>query len=108
MNPINGYMAVHGGIRLAPGSLVRIDDGKGLFVYLWDGELHVTQEGDQRDHFVRAGRSFHIQRHGVSLLHAVKYSAVTLMAALPRRYARRITLSAPGMRKLIYDRGLLK
>ena len=93
MNPINGYMAIHGGIGMAPGSLTRIDDGKGLFVYLWDGELHVTQEGDSRDHFVIAGRSFQIQRHGISLLHAVNY-------------ARRIMLSTPSMRKLIYDRGM--
>ena len=52
---MDGYV-VHGGMGMARGSYARIEDGRGILVYVWDGELWITQEGDPRDHFVRARR----------------------------------------------------
>jgi len=102
---MEGYV-VHGGMGMARGSLARIEDGRGLLVYLWDGELHITQEHDRRDYFVRAGGWFELDREGLALVYAVRRSALTLSAPVPSHYARRITLSAPGTRRprVIYDR----
>ena len=90
---MDGYL-VHGGMGMARGSTARIDDGNGILVYVWQGELWVTQEGDQRDHFVGPGRWFRIERDGATLLHAMRESHATLTAPTPNNYARRITLSA--------------
>lgn len=74
---------VHGGIGLGRGSLARIDDGRGMLVHLWDGEVHITQE-DPRDHFVRRGESFRLDRDGTALIYAVRGSALSLSAPAPR------------------------
>jgi hypothetical protein len=102
---MEGYI-VHGGIGMARGSLARIDDGKGLALELWDGELWVTQEGDRRDHFVRPGQRFVVDRDGPVLAYALCASHVTLTAAVPAYYARRITLIAPQSNgaRVVYDR----
>lgn len=96
---------VHGGIGLGRGSLARIDDGRGMLVYLWDGEVHITQEGDPRDHFVRRGGSFRLERNGTALVYAVRGSALALSAPVPAFYARRITVAVPGRpARVIYER----
>jgi hypothetical protein len=74
---MDGYL-VHGAMDLARGSNVRIEDGAGILVYVWEGELWITQEGDQRDYFVTPGRWFRVERNGASLLHAMRRSRVTL------------------------------
>jgi len=64
---MDGYV-VHGGMGMARGSSVRIEDGAGILVYVREGELWITQQGDQRDHFVTAGRSFRVET-GDDLFH---------------------------------------
>jgi Protein of unknown function (DUF2917) len=73
------------GIDLARGSSLRIDDGAGTLVYVWEGELWITQEGDTRDHFVSPGRWFRIERDGTSLLYATRSTRVTLTPARRER-----------------------
>jgi Protein of unknown function (DUF2917) len=92
---MDGYL-VHGGMDLARGSNVRIEDGAGILVYVWEGELWVTQENDQRDHFVTPGRWFRLERNGASLLHATHRSHVTLTAPTPANYARFIAMTPAG------------
>jgi hypothetical protein len=92
---MDGYL-VHGGMDLARGSNVRIEDGAGILVYVWEGELWVTQEGDRRDYFVTPGRWFRLERNGASLLHATRRSHVTLTAPTPANYARRIAIRPTG------------
>jgi hypothetical protein len=92
---MDGYV-VHGGISMARGSSVRIDDGAGILVYVWEGELWVTQENDQRDHFVTPGRWFRLEQDGASLLHATRGSHVTLTAPTPANYARQIAFRPAG------------
>lgn len=101
---MDGYL-VHGGMDLARGSSVRIEDGAGILVYVWEGELWVTQEGDQRDHFVTPGRWFRLQRDGASLLHATQRSHVTLTAPTPANYARLIAMrpAGTGTPQMIYE-----
>jgi hypothetical protein len=103
---MDGY-TVHGGIGMTRGTTARIEDGRGILVYVWDGELWLTQEGDQRDHFVRPGRWFRIERDGVCMLHAVRRSHVTLTAPVPTHYARRVSVMAAGsgVPRILYDRG---
>jgi hypothetical protein len=97
---------VHGGIGMARGSLARIFGGKGLAIEVWDGELWITQERDQRDYFIRPGGRFRVERDGLVLAYALRSSLFTLTAAVPAYYARRITLRLPGAvaERLVYDR----
>jgi|KBSMisStaDraftv2_1062788.scaffolds.fasta_scaffold59404_2 hypothetical protein len=76
------------GIDLARGSSLRIDDAAGTLVYVWEGELWITQEGDTRDHFVSPGRWFRIERDGTSLLYATRSTRVTLTPARRERQGR--------------------
>jgi hypothetical protein len=92
---MDGYL-VHGGMDMARGSTVRIEDGAGILVYVWEGELWVTQEGDSRDHFVTPGRWFSLERDGVSLLYATRRTHATLTAPTPANYARLITQTPAG------------
>jgi len=73
------------GIDLARGSSLRIDDAAGTLVYVWEGELWITQEGDTRDHFVSPGRWFRIERDGASLLYATRSTRATLTPARRER-----------------------
>jgi hypothetical protein len=96
---MDGYV-VHGGMALARGGFVRVEDGRGMLFYVWDGELWITQEGDRRDYLVGAGQWFRIERGGAALAAATRPSHVALTAPVPAHYARRITLGA----RVIYDR----
>jgi hypothetical protein len=89
---MDGYV-VHGGMGMARGSYARIEDGRGILVYVWEGELWITQEGDQRDYFVRGGEWFRLERDGAALLQATRRTHATLTAPTPQDYARRITMT---------------
>ena len=67
---MDGYV-VHGGMALERGGVVRIEDGKGMLFYVWDGELWITQDGDSRDFIVPAGGSLTLDRDGVTLAQAL-------------------------------------
>jgi hypothetical protein len=96
---MDGYV-VHGGMAMARGAFVRIEDGRGMLFYVWDGELWITQEGDRQDHLVRAGRWFRLDRGGAALACATRDAHVTLTAPVPAYYARRV-IAGP---RVIYDR----
>jgi hypothetical protein len=99
---VEGYI-VHGG-SIARGSLARLQDAKGLRVEVWDGELWITQEGDRRDYFVKPGMFFLLGRSGVALAYALQRTQLTLSAAVPAYYARRISISLPdGLERVVYD-----
>jgi hypothetical protein len=102
---MDGYV-VHGGMAMARGAFVRIEDGRGMLFYVWDGELWITQERDRRDYFIRPGERFEVEREGLVLAYALRPSHITLTAPVPAHYARRITLMMPGARaeRVLYDR----
>lgn len=83
---------VQGSITLARGSSLRIEDGRGILVYVWEGDLWITEEGDQRDHSVRRGEWLRLRRDGAALGTALMPSVVTLTAPEPQDFARRIVL----------------
>jgi len=71
-------------IGVARGSLLRIDDGAGALVHVWEGELWLTQEGSPQDHLLGAGQTFRIDRDGATLVHALQRSLVSLSRPAPR------------------------
>jgi hypothetical protein len=83
-------ISVERAARMARGTLERIEDGSGVWIHVWDGALWITQEGDRRDYFVQAGNSFRVEHGGVTLIHALRRSIVTLEApgGLRHRLAR--------------------
>ena len=92
---MDGYV-VHGGMGMARGSSVRIEDGAGILVYVREGELWITQEGDSRDHFVTPGGRFRLECGGATLLYATRRTHATLTASRPENYARLITMTPGG------------
>ena len=71
-------------IGMPRGSLLRIDDGAGVLVYVWEGELWLTQEGSPKDHLLGAGQTFRIERDGATLAHAFQRSLVSLSPPAPQ------------------------
>jgi len=101
---MDGYI-VHGSVGMTRGSVVLIEDGKGMLVYVWDGGVWVTQEGDSRDRFLAPGQWFLLDRKGVTVVHALKRSVLTLTAPEPVLYAKRVTLNLVGTKtpRVLYD-----
>jgi hypothetical protein len=101
---MEGYL-VHSGINIARGGSLRIDDGAGLYVYVREGEVWITQDGDRRDHVVAAGEGFRLDCGGKAVVEATSYAIATLTAPMPSNYARRITLQpgGEGAQRLLYD-----
>jgi hypothetical protein len=92
---MDGYL-VHGGLGMGRGASVRIEDGAGINVYIWEGEVWLTQEGDPRDYFVTPGQWFRIKRDGTALLYATRRTHATLTSAKSEDYARLITVTPAG------------
>jgi len=102
---MDGYI-VHGGIGMVRGDLARIEDGKGVVLHVWHGQLWITQERDRLDYFIKAGERFQLDRAGVTVIYAMRRSAFTVTAPVPAYYAKRITLALPGpsLPRVFYDR----
>jgi len=101
---MDGYI-VHGSVGMTRGSVVRIEDGKGMLVYVWDGGIWLTQEGDGRDRYFAPGQWFMLDRNGVTVIHSLRRSVLTLTAPEPVLYAKRVTLSLAGRAtaRVLYD-----
>lgn len=87
---------VQGSLGLTRGSLLRVEDGRGILVYVWEGELWVTEEGERADRLLQAGEWHRIERDGAAVVYALRRSVVTLTAPEPEYYARRIVLARAG------------
>jgi hypothetical protein len=75
------------------GSMLRIEDGAGVLVYVWEGEVWLTQQGSTEDHMLQAGQWFRLDRGGATIAHAFKRSLVSLSSPSPEVPARRIELA---------------
>jgi hypothetical protein len=87
---------VHGSLGMTRGSVLRIEDGRDMVLYVWEGGVWLTQEGDRRDRWLGAGDAFRVERDGVTLAQATERSTISLTAARPEGYARRIALTKAG------------
>jgi Protein of unknown function (DUF2917) len=89
---------VHGSIGMTRGSVLRIENGRDLLLYVWEGGIWVTQQGDPRDRYVAAGEWFRLDRNGLAVASALRRSTMAITAPAPELYAERITLSRGGSR----------
>jgi hypothetical protein len=87
---------VQGSLGLTRGSLLRVEDGQDLLVYVWEGELWLTEEGERTDRILRAGEWHRLERNGAAVGYALDRSTLTLTASEPQYYARRIVLVKAG------------
>lgn len=88
---------VKGLVELKPGAVVAIDDGEGMFVYVWEGTVWLTEEGDARDQVLDAGQWARLSRNGRAVLSALGESAIALTSSREMDYARAIEhVPAPG------------
>ncbi|HEU0200244.1 MAG TPA: DUF2917 domain-containing protein [Burkholderiaceae bacterium] len=60
----------HAITRLPKGRLLRIPDAHGKGIAVFDGFLWITQQGDSRDFFVRAGETFTFDAPGLAVVQA--------------------------------------
>lgn len=96
---------VQGSLGLAHGSLLRIEDGQDILLYVWEGEVWLTEEGERHDRILRAGEWHRVERNGATVAYALQRATVTLTAPEPSHYARRIVLLRAGSRApvALYD-----
>jgi len=73
-------------LDLGMDNLLRVQDGAGVLVSVLRGRVWITQEGDWQDTFLVAGECFRIERDGLTLVHGLQASALTLSA--PRQRER--------------------
>lgn len=94
-------------IGMTRGSVLQVEDGQGLLVSVWHGEIWLTQEGDHRDYLLTTGRSLRLDRGGAALAHAMRRSVVTLAAPGSEPYARSVQLARAGCKApiVLYDAG---
>jgi hypothetical protein len=87
---------VQGSLGLTRGSLLRIEDGRDILIYVWEGEIWLTEEGERRDRMLRAGEWHRLERRGAAIGYALRRSVLTLTAPQPEYYAGRIVLVKAG------------
>lgn len=87
---------VQGSLNLTRGSMLRIEDGRDILIYVWEGEVWLTEERERKDRILRAGEWHRLERQGAAISYALERSVVTLTAPEPEQYARRIALIRAG------------
>ena len=92
----NSEYVVRGSIGMTSGSMLRIDAGRDILVYVWEGEVWLTQDGDRKDHMLKPGGWFRLDREGSTIAYALKRCVLTLTAPRPEFYAERIQLFRAG------------
>lgn len=68
---------------LKAGSLLRVCDGRGRAIVVFEGQVWITQDDDQRDFVLTSGESFSVDRPGLTLVEALRDSKLLLVDALP-------------------------
>jgi hypothetical protein len=91
----NEYL-VEGNLAMTRGSILRVEDGRDLTLYVWEGAVWLTQEGDSRDRYVGSGEWFRLDRRGVTVAHATRRTVMSITAPTPELFARRVVLSRAG------------
>jgi Protein of unknown function (DUF2917) len=87
---------VHGSLGMTRGSVLRIEDGQDMVVYVWEGGVWLTQEGDPRDRYLGPGDCFKLDRDGFALAQALERTTLSLTAPQPDNYAKRVALTKAG------------
>ena len=69
--------------RLRAGEFLRIEDGAGRSVSVFDGLVWVTQVGDPLDAFVSKGETFTLDRAGLTVIEALTDTRLTVLETEP-------------------------
>jgi len=77
---MNHEYAALGAVAMTRGSTLLIEDGRDRLIYVWEGELWLTQERDGRDRILGPGTWFRLDRKGVAVAQALRRSTITLSA----------------------------
>lgn len=93
-------------LELERGGMLRIEDGRDLLIYVWEGSVWLTQDGDGRDVMLGAGGWFRLDRKGVAVVYALGRCALTLTSPYQERYAAALQLLEAGRRspRTLYQR----
>jgi|CXWL01.1.fsa_nt_gi hypothetical protein len=81
-----------GPIGIPRGRLLRVDDGAGMVIRVWEGEVWVTEEDSGQDHMLQAGQEFRLGRRGAAIAHAFRRSVISLVATASGIAPRRVAL----------------
>ena len=68
---------------LTAGSILRLCDGRGRAIVVFEGQVWITLEDDRRDIVLAAGESFRVDRPGLTLVQAFRDSKVILVEGEP-------------------------
>ena len=68
--------------RLGAGQFVKIRDGGGQTLAVFDGLVWITQDGDPRDAFVTRGDAFTLDRPGLAIVEALTDARFAVLAPL--------------------------
>ena len=100
---MDGYV-VYGGLGMTRGSVLRVEGGRSLMLYVWEGALRVTEDGVLTERRLGPGEWLVIHNQGATEARALGRSELTLSAATPTHYARRIVLhpSRGTMPRVLY------
>ena len=65
-------------LELPAGHLLRVTDGDGLGIAVFDGLVWVTQAGNRRDVFLRRGDTLAFDHGGIALVAALSHARVAV------------------------------
>lgn len=68
-------------LALAKGSMLKIEDGRGIVLEVKRGMLWLTQEGDTRDRYIAAGDWLRLDGDGLAIANALQRTVVCIAAA---------------------------
>ena len=66
---------------MTKGSMLKIEDGRGIVLEVKRGMLWLTQEGDARDRYISAGDWLRLDGDGLAIANALKRTIVCIVAA---------------------------
>jgi hypothetical protein len=87
---------VQGSLNLTRSSVLRVENGRGILIYVSEGELWVMEDGDRRDRILSSGQWHRLARRGAGRCYALGHRVVALTAPKPAGVARRIVLKRAG------------
>ena len=68
-------------LAMVKGSMLKIEDGRGVVLEVKRGLLWLTQEGDTRDRYIEAGDWLRLDGDGLAIANALKRTVVCIAAA---------------------------
>lgn len=83
-------------IGMPRGATLRIEEGAGVLLHVWEGEVWLTEEGSREDYVLQPGQWHRVTHGGAVLAHAFQRSLVSLTPAAPGHAVRRIALTRAG------------